>query len=840
MAVNRIYCATGLTGGATGALDSIDGINLIDKDMALVINQTTLYIYALDEDSAAAESSPDVISPDTNPVNKRWILQSLHVNDITISDDIILATDDVKIGDTLEVVGNTQFGDADGTGADVTFYSDTAGDTMVYSGSGKTFTLTDIEFISNNVDISAGEIDGTTVGVNSASTGDFTTIGATTPGTIVGTTIDANTDFTVGTTVITSGVITDATLSLAGDVDCTGAHSATTYDADTDFTVGGLVITDGDIADTGILTITPTTSLQVQGAGALGVGTDDTTRGYLSLYGFGAAQTGGGVIDLYTAADHDTTINLYRIQIYQDDLRIGPDTDTDALTYTGADGKFNFNGAAGVDVVNALTAGTVDADSDFTVGGTVISDASIVDDGTLTINATTGVSMTGNGYLYLGSNDVTPGWLRIYGSNAGGAQGGLIDFYNDAGNDDTDEYWRIYASGGNLQIGRAADQDMLVFLEAGTLQSTVAFDVDAALTATTVDADTDFTVGGTVITDATITDDGVFTITAATDINLTNTGGAGANAYTYVGTSDSVRGIVSLRADNDTSGPYIEFQVCPDQDHNGTSAWYIDSVNNTDDLNIGSAEDTDMLRFIGGTHTIQSTVAFDVDAALTATTVDADTDFTVGSTVITDGVITDATGLSIAATTNFNNNAMTNVDINSGAIDGTTIGAASATTGIFTTVNATTDVTLNSDAKLELTMPAADAKATAITIAGQDLDTNAEGTAGRAGGIVYLNSVDTAWDTADHDTLAESGPVLLAMVPTATASADPTTLMTYGLIKETSWSWTVGAVLYLGNAGAMTETAPTTDGEIIRIMGHAVDATTVMFNPSPDWIVYSA
>jgi hypothetical protein len=38
----------------------------------------------------------------------------------------------------------------------------------------------------------------------------------------------------------------------------------------------------------------------------------------------------------------------------------------------------------------------------------------------------------------------------------------------------------------------------------------------------------------------------------------------------------------------------------------------------------------------------------------------------------------------------------------------------------------------------------------------------------------------------------------------------------------------------------MTETAPTTDGEIIRIMGHAVDATTVMFNPSPDWIVYSA
>jgi len=42
----------------------------------------------------------------------------------------------------------------------------------------------------------------------------------------------------------------------------------------------------------------------------------------------------------------------------------------------------------------------------------------------------------------------------------------------------------------------------------------------AGLTSTTIDATTDFTIGGTVITDNTITDDGTLTITATTGITL--------------------------------------------------------------------------------------------------------------------------------------------------------------------------------------------------------------------------------------------------------------------------------------------------------------------------------
>jgi hypothetical protein len=73
---NYVYAATVLTGGGTGALDAIDGAGLADLDIAMVVTPTGTYIYSLDADSALAESSPYVISPDSNAGNKRWVLSS--------------------------------------------------------------------------------------------------------------------------------------------------------------------------------------------------------------------------------------------------------------------------------------------------------------------------------------------------------------------------------------------------------------------------------------------------------------------------------------------------------------------------------------------------------------------------------------------------------------------------------------------------------------------------------------------------------------------------------------------------------------------------------------------
>jgi len=76
MADKRIFWSkTGLTGGEATKLDSIDGADLQDGEIAHVFISDILYVYRLDEDSAAAEASPSIIAPDTNAGDKRWILQ---------------------------------------------------------------------------------------------------------------------------------------------------------------------------------------------------------------------------------------------------------------------------------------------------------------------------------------------------------------------------------------------------------------------------------------------------------------------------------------------------------------------------------------------------------------------------------------------------------------------------------------------------------------------------------------------------------------------------------------------------------------------------------------------
>lgn len=74
---NTVYMSkTGLIGGEATKLDSIDGAGLVDGDAAFVNVSNVQYIYRLDADSAAVEASPNIIAPDTNAGDKRWILQA--------------------------------------------------------------------------------------------------------------------------------------------------------------------------------------------------------------------------------------------------------------------------------------------------------------------------------------------------------------------------------------------------------------------------------------------------------------------------------------------------------------------------------------------------------------------------------------------------------------------------------------------------------------------------------------------------------------------------------------------------------------------------------------------
>ena len=81
---NKIYWSkTALIGGTADALDSIDGAGLTDGDFAHVVADGKIYIYKLDDDSGATESSPGVITPDANAGTKRWILAGERTTEVT-------------------------------------------------------------------------------------------------------------------------------------------------------------------------------------------------------------------------------------------------------------------------------------------------------------------------------------------------------------------------------------------------------------------------------------------------------------------------------------------------------------------------------------------------------------------------------------------------------------------------------------------------------------------------------------------------------------------------------------------------------------------------------------
>lgn len=111
MATN-IYPAISLTGGGSGALDSIDGASLNNGDIAIVITSSGyLYSYWLNSTSGASEDSPQTIAPDSNAGNKRWILNNMvfiggiidkvSTAPTTLADQVALYVKDLAANPTL-------------------------------------------------------------------------------------------------------------------------------------------------------------------------------------------------------------------------------------------------------------------------------------------------------------------------------------------------------------------------------------------------------------------------------------------------------------------------------------------------------------------------------------------------------------------------------------------------------------------------------------------------------------------------------------------------------------------------------------------------------------------
>ena len=550
-----------------------------------------------------------------------------------------------------------------------------------------------------NVDIDSGTIDGTTIGAASASTGQFTTC-------------DATTDFTIGSLVITdnqiqmtlssdtvtiaaaaNGVLNITTVDAggtAGDINLTAdgqleyrANDAAGHIFDINGTnqvsiIDGMIqpVTDNDI-DLGSAAKS-FKDAHIQGAatvGSLVIGSETLTETLIGNIVSGGVSTNATSAELNLLDGSDNTGHPSDITLAAADQIIVRDNDDNTMkrvTLAKIQALINSGGGGFVGDTEGFILFN-NSTNVVSISGTVS-----VPKLSLTDNLADALNITQGSNSYIKFTTTNSSEQIVIGKNST-FNGTTI---------------------ANLGTVTTAD------INGGSIDGTTVGAASASTGKfTTCDATTDFTIGSLVITDnqiqMTLSSDTVTIAAAANGVLNITTVDAGGTAGDINLTAD---GQLEYRA-NDAAGHIFDI--------NGTNqVSIIDGMIQpvTDnDIDLGSAAKSFKDAHIQGTATIGTV---DINGGTIDGVTIATSTITVGSgktldvsagtlTLANDqisgdkingGTIGSVTITQLGGAMDCNNENMTNVDIDSGTIDGTTVGAASASTGKFTTLSTTTSV----------------------------------------------------------------------------------------------------------------------------------------------------
>jgi hypothetical protein len=104
--------------------------------------------------------------------------------------------------------------------------------------------------------------------------------------------------------------------------------------------------------------------------------------------------------------------------------------------------------------------------------------------------------------------------------------------------------------------------------------------------------------------------------------------------------------------------------------------------------------------------------------------------------------------------------------------------------------------------------------------------------------LVCIHSVTQEVVEADASAAATSR--VIGIAPVAISDTATGTVLLQGFVRDDTWAWTTGGVLFLSEtAGAMTHTAPTTSGAFVQAVGVALSPDVVYINPSIDVIEHA-
>ena len=115
--------------------------------------------------------------------------------------------------------------------------------------------------------------------------------------------------------------------------------------------------------------------------GNLTIGTEDNNSAILEISGAATGSSEGGELRLDTAADHDGTYEFYRIDVAEDDFRIGRQGQTDFTLFSDGTAQFHGNLTATLATAAQTNITSVGTLADLTVSGdlTVDTDTLFVD-----------------------------------------------------------------------------------------------------------------------------------------------------------------------------------------------------------------------------------------------------------------------------------------------------------------------------------------------------------------------------------------------------------------------------------------------------------------------------
>lgn len=133
----------------------------------------------------------------------------------------------------------------------------------------------------------------------------------------------------------------------------------------------------------------------------------------------------------------------------------------------------------------------------------------------------------------------------------------------------------------------------------------------------------------------------------------------------------------------------------------------------------------------------------------------------------------------------------------------------------------------------------ADGKFTGITV------TATAGYTQAFGDLVYLDPTDSRWEACDANSAAGAdgdSRGIIGMVVVAGTDGNACTILLNGIIRADAKfpSFTVNNPIYVSEtAGSVTQTQPTTTDVVIRIVGFALTADEMYFNPDNTYITHT-